>query len=744
MVANVVRDIQGMATLAGFPPAEASVVPGKLNREYLVGATRLVMSPSCWDPESYLPLLESWKPVTQGTAEAGPDLLHDLLTPTATAIQNANGAVSKQIATAPTDPLAHEAAAFLLGVFGVRENARQFSDLRPLLCRMTAHLVVARKLRGQVQPSPVGQWAQVLHDYHAGRPRKSRDLMRELQLDGDAGRWKRTVELLITGDWRRTEDLAEPSLAEAIAHARALKQHRGNALMLEFVTSRKDLQAVPEWSRLLAGAGKSVDEGHIAMKSALAMECLEIAEIFQTGEEPNPEKLAKFLALESPVALVGKDGVPRVIPDGAWAAYFRRHFFACCADVSRFAIRQWASEGDAAEWEKATLPYCRKLPGHELVEPLLATDATDYQSDLRATANFIRRHPEMVPVGLWFDYRFPFLNVRAETSMPGQSPWFREATPPGTAHDPTRRIRFEGIHGGAWVASIRALHDLDPWNPELCYEAAEHSGNNLASVKDAWGDVREYSVQPLRQILKGPALTADERIETLQTFTSLDPEEGLRLGSALAIAGRPEEAITAYETAFRDATDRVAVANRSLWMIHYYKSRGQDAKAREVADHNAEVYSKMGLFSALVLAIEEKDANRAMGYAKAIAERYGDHCYFAAAAWGAGRDEKALRRIFPDGLREVTAADFDPAVRIQGARIDENSVTVLTIGLRAGDVVVAVDGKRVETFEQYLLLMSIKLDPRTRIIYQRGKKIGEIDCQVPDLRLDANMSSLAN
>ncbi len=738
MVASVVRDLQCMASLAGEKSADAAVTPGKADREYLAGATRLVMAPSCWDPESYLPLLETWKPVAGGSTAAVPDLLHDLLTPTATVIQKANDAVSKHLMSAPTDPLAHEHAAFLLGVFGIRENARQFSDLRPLLCRMTAHLTIARKLRAGNKPSPVGQWAQVLYDYHAGRPRKSRELMQLIPTEGDAGRWKRVVELLITGDWRRTGDLAEPSLAEAIAHSRALKLHRGNPMMLEFVTARKDLQAVPEWSRLLSAVGKSVEEGHIAMKSAVAMEFLEIGEIFPTGKEPKSDNLAKFLDLESPAAPIGKDGTPRVIPDGDWAAYFRRHFFAACADVSRFAIRQWGSPEAAAEWEKTTLPYCRKLPGHELVEPLLATKPADYQSDLRVTAGFIRSNPEKVPTGLWYDYRFPSLSIKSETSMPSQSPWFREASPPGTAHDPTRRIRFEGIQGGDW------FHKLDPWNPELCYELAENSGNNLASVKTAWGALREYSVRPLRQILEGPTLTADERIETLQIFTTLDPEEGLRLGSALAIAGRPDEAIKAYETAFQDAPDRVAVANRSLWMIHYYKSRGQDAKAREVADHNAEVYSLAGLFSALVLAVEEKDSARAMGYAEAISERYGNNSYLAAAAWGAGRDEKALRTVFPEGLREVTVADFDPALPMKGARLKENSVTANAVGLKAGDVVLAVDGKQVETFDQYLLLMSSKLDPHTRIIYRRGKRIGELDCQIPNLRLDVDMGSFGN
>ncbi|MFM2199485.1 MAG: hypothetical protein RLZZ505_2917 [Verrucomicrobiota bacterium] len=744
MVASVVRDIQGMAKFAGVKSADSAVTPGKADREYLVGETRLVMAPSCWDTESYLPLLEAWKPGAVGSSETAPNLLRDLLTPTAKVIQTANAAVSKQLASTPSDPHSHEQAAFLLGVFGIRENARQFSDLRPLLCRMTAHLTIAMKLRAGNNPSPDGQWAQVLYDYHAGRPLKARKLMEQIKTDGDTERWKRAVEVLITGDWRRTGDLAEPSLAEAIAHSRALKLHRGNPKMLEFVTTHKDLQAIPDWSRLVSGAGKSVEEGHIAMESAVGMEFLEISEIFQIGEQPDPEKLAKYLAIESPTALIGKDGNPRVIPDAEWAAYFRRHFFAVCADVSRFAIRQWGSMEAAEQWEITTLAYCRMLPGHELVEPLLSTKPADFQSDLLATAEFIRKNPEMVPTRLWYDYREPNLEIRAETRMPGQTPWFREVSPPGTAHDPTRRIRFEGILGGVWIDHIRTLHARNPWNHELCYELAQNAGSDLAGINGAWGELREYSFRPLRQILEVPTLTPDERIKTLQILATLDPEEGLELGSILAITGRQEEAIKAYENAFENAPDRVAVSNRSLWMIHYYKSHGQDAKAREIADHNAEVYSLSGLFSAMMLAIEEKDAARAMGYAKAISERYEDDSYLVAAAWGAGRDEKALRSIFPDGLREVTVADFDPTQRLKGAMLKENSVTANAVGLRAGDVVLAVDGKRVETFEQYILLMSCKLDPNTRIIYLRRNEIQELECQIPDLRLSVEMGTFPN
>lgn len=175
-----------MATLAGPKPADWAAVAGKSNREYKVGGIKLTMSPSCWDLASYQPLLGSWKPSPQISSDHASDLLHDLLTPSATALQKANNAISLRIKAAPADPQVHEEAAFLLGVFGIRENARQFSDLRPLLCRMTAHLVFAQNLRGGAESSSAGRWAQVLYDYHAGRPLKARELMEQMQAAGNA------------------------------------------------------------------------------------------------------------------------------------------------------------------------------------------------------------------------------------------------------------------------------------------------------------------------------------------------------------------------------------------------------------------------------------------------------------------------------------------------------------------------------------------------------------------------------
>lgn len=744
MVSNIVNDLHGMAKLAGATTDGSETVSGKKEREYKVGKITLTLSPSCWDTASYKPLLEGWKPAGVTSSAVEGDLLGDLLTPTAKVLQKANESVSRRIKESPADAAAHEDAAFLLGVFGIRDNARAFSDVRSTICRMTAHLALAEHLRAGAKPSLNGEWAKALYELHIGRPRNARELAAAIPQEGNSGRWKRVVDLLATGDWRRTGDLSDPSLAEMIAHARALKIHRGNPQMMEFVTQHKALQEIPEWSRLLAGPGRSVEEGHLVMRSGLPMELLEIGQVFKIGKDAKPAQLTKALAITGPAALVAKEGEPRVIQDSDWAAYFRRHFFSTCSDVSRFALRYWGSDEAAEEWEAQVLPYCRPLPGHELVEPLVSTREADFRKDMQAASAFTLSHPEQVPMALWFDYRYPNLEVSSGGEMPAQKPWFREPSPPGTAHDACLRIRFDGMMGGPWVSTVTDLHKIDPWDSELCFEVAESGGSDAASVAKGWGEMREYSTQPLRQLLKNPEITPEERVETLRTLASLDPEEGFQLGYLLAMAGKPEEAIQAYEIAFRDATDRVATSNNTQWMIYHYKSKGLDTKAREIADHNEKVYSQRGLVSALALAVAEKDAARAKKLARAIEERYGDSMYVPVALWQDGKNEKLLRQIFPDGIKQVTLADFKKEETYKGTRIAENSVTVRTAGLRAGDVVLAVDGQRVESFQQYFMLMATGMEPRVRILYRRGKTFAEMECILPNRRLDSSMPDYGN
>ena len=69
-----------------------------------------------------------------------PDQHNQLLDLTPDSILKANAVISAALKREMRNPRAHEAAALILGAFGLRESAGGLSDTRWVLNRMTAHL----------------------------------------------------------------------------------------------------------------------------------------------------------------------------------------------------------------------------------------------------------------------------------------------------------------------------------------------------------------------------------------------------------------------------------------------------------------------------------------------------------------------------------------------------------------------------------------------------------------------------
>ena len=89
-----------------------------------------------------------------------PDQYPALVHASAAQLFAASDEVSKALKRNIRNPRAHEAAAIVLGAFGLNEAADDFSDHRWVMNRMTAHLAVAAALRGRGAPMGVdGQLA---------------------------------------------------------------------------------------------------------------------------------------------------------------------------------------------------------------------------------------------------------------------------------------------------------------------------------------------------------------------------------------------------------------------------------------------------------------------------------------------------------------------------------------------------------------------------------------------------------
>lgn len=749
MVSRIVADLASMARLAGADgPAVGAEVVETSPHHFTVGDTELALSPSAWDPASYLVLLEGIS--AESDASTPTPILPELLDTGHDTLQSLNARISEQLAHHPRSAAPHQQAALLLGAWGLRESASWLTDLRPLLCRMTAHLAMAEALRGEHPPGPEGIWAEILLDLHAGRRVLAREKIESMDLqDETARRWHRVVDLSIRKDWRDGEDTDELTLLEALAQLRALRIHVGEARAMTLLENQEVLHDGSDWTRLFLAEGPSVEMGHRCLEVALPLEIQEIGLVFplEDGDE-FATQLASQLNAGSPGGLVDADGNVRVIHDGDWGYYFRRHLFEACYRLNRFLLLGWGVEEAAVEWEGQLRPLLSALDGYELVAPRFSTTQHQFHERLERVPDAIRQHLTTTPACLWFHYRFPILEFTASVPMPGQFTWFRDPSPPGTAYNASQRIYNEpmGNSESSWKNGLERFAAHDPWNAEVAYQRSRHG----IPPDEAYASIGDYSIRALRALRDHQSENPELLVETLGKMQALDPRYGTYHGELLAAIGRTTEAAEAMADAFREADDRVAISNRSRWLIHHYRVSGEPTRAEEVATHNAEVYSKSGLVSAMAFAADEEDGARVRELAEAVAERYGDRAYLGLADWAVDgkTDTPAIREVFPEGIRTTSLVELEDKRERAGVRILESTPLLLTTPLEAGDVMLAIDDVRIHDNPQYFFMMDATLDPEVGIVVLRGEgeaaSYHQLTVTLPDRRFGGSIEATAD
>jgi len=200
LLTTIVTDLSDMAAFAssGNPTRRCQVSIGldaqktrvaRVTFEGKVSITQdLPLAHSTWSPEDYEVLAGRLVSSLQMRPTPTPDdeegLLYLLLGFTSDVIEEENVRTSSGLKARPADPRLHEEAALILGTLALRETTGAFSDSRQILCRMTAHLGLARGLRGSVGPGVAGRWAEVLLALLAGRGADAEEGLRRLEADG--------------------------------------------------------------------------------------------------------------------------------------------------------------------------------------------------------------------------------------------------------------------------------------------------------------------------------------------------------------------------------------------------------------------------------------------------------------------------------------------------------------------------------------------------------------------------------
>jgi tetratricopeptide (TPR) repeat protein len=758
-VAEAIADMAFFAGHHGVPsPADVDVAveafpqPGVTAPRFQVrlrpGATpqTVTAQPHVWVPASYdalaRSLLSSLKP---SPAPASSPVLEALTDLRGVVIEAESRRVSDRVTAYPLDAASHEQAALVAGALGLREAAGIYADLRPTLNRMAAHLAFARAVRAEASPGPDGRLADIVLSTLVGRQREALAALESLKAGRPSKAESAWIDALMTrneGDWKRIKRPASSTLLERIEYFRAASRGAGVAAALVALGPR--LEPVADWGRDVLQRSFSVGEGHQFVPPSISMELAELQAVWSVGHPgvAPPERPAALLDANSGRTVAIQEGRARiqVLDPGDWSAFFRRHTFQAADRGEEFFNRMLDLKEQGEKWVAAADEAFAALSGHAFVSlgpaiPELNADGP-FAALCGRAATMARKAPQQVSPASW-----SMAARKCGGSIPAPTGWLSPLIPAETAFEAQRFMLPEFL--GLSAAELDRMRWTAPFEPLLRRRFLARGDTGQPPTKEV---PRPQTAGPghematLAQELaaqKDPAM----RRKTAQRMCDLSADRCLALGSVLVEQGREAEAAAAYERAVARAQDRVAVANQVGWLVDYHFRKGDKVKAEQVARMAAEVYSERGLLIMADLMDRMGRYAAAEDYYRRIKERYQDeaalkHFYVryrhdVAGPLFAAESEAAMKEVFPAGLERAKLADFSLAPSAGVSVVTSPDVQKLT-GLDQGDVIVAMDGYRVKTYEQYVVIRGFRAaGKKPLLVWHQGAYVEMPDTPLP-------------
>ncbi len=660
-----------------------------------------------------------------------PRVLERLIDSRASVMEEINREISRALADDLRLAAPHAQAALLLGVLGLREAAGGMSDPRGTLCRMTAHLALARALRQGAPSDLEGELAEATLETLAVRQRDAvarLDRLAPQASTGEVRAFWNALRLRNTADWRILPKPLETSLLERLEHARALGVSLGRLHSLAFFRSR-NMEPVPDWGRqVLDRIPPGGDEVLTFLPGSLDREFAEAREVHRLhlGREAPP---AVAEALDAaPGRAVSANGVwrasPQVIDWGSWGRFYQRHILNALARVhAHLGLPEARPSGlPISEENRAAMESWTLYP---LTQSRVAQGQSGNREDFcPGPAALAETSPELF-TGWSRRAMARCANSAYAAALGDLGKWFDPPVPAGSALEVDGRLPRLDLADAALIERLYAQAPLQETIVTAWRWSSAGRGREETPIEADYGALAEYNLAAMKiRAGRNKWTDPDGYRRRFWPICEIDADSCLELGEYLATRGRKEEAAAAYQKAVADGLDRSLVGSKSEWLIGYYADQGRTEEALKLALAAGQSGTKAGMLSLAGLLERLGRFRSAEEIQLTLPEPHPELRAFYD-RWtkqlddGRCRSRTRTEEIFPDGPRSVDAATLSGRPEV-GLTVTAPQ----TWGFKPLDVLVALDGYRVSNPVEYRCIARFSDgSERTALVWRGGKYV---------------------
>jgi tetratricopeptide (TPR) repeat protein len=658
-------------------------------------------------------------------------------------------------------PGLHEQAAALLGAFALLENSGLFYDIRLPLCRMTAHLVLARFLSGDHPPGPVGHVADCMlltlmnNQVEGVKQIEHLDTAQE-----PVAIWARVLRAYNTLDFRPLDAATNVPGIEQIAWFAAYSAANNRNVAWKRVGQAVERQ--PDFCRIAGALGYGVEIGNVMLQSWLPLEFREVSQVcrlLQGRELRKEDFIVSLNSAEDRCFVPQQEGPPqvRVIGWGLWAMQLQHHL--CLAVTSDFHSLRDKLDLPEESWQFASQSEQQfgHLRFYGFVRRLDCTNEATYRASTDEGWAFAVQYPHLAPVA-WMDYLCGKVSF-APRYMPIPNPHCNEWTShnplPGTAYDVDARLDYPSFTGGdRGIKKVFKVHEMAPYDLGICkYIGRWYTTNwTYEAANSTFGPLLPYSAVAAACIADSQANNPEQYEKFMELAVKWDPSFYRTLAEYEWNHGKTNEAMSLYERQEQSDPDAVSLANLAERRVRYYLATGQKQKAKETADFAGEVYSAGGLAAKAVYFEETGNLARAFDWFGKIEERYRDAdelLFFCCRHVGASGDANLDRRM-ADRLqtwyneREKASLSSFSGPPADGVSLSTPGPALERLSVKKGDIIVAARGIRIHNMTQLKLARDMDRAPELKIVYWQGSGYREATVALnAEHRLGATMLNYA-